>query len=103
MAHTWLDRRVKHLELVMVVPQSTELVNQAIERVGMQARARLAACLSRSDPPVVDATQADADRVVIERWCASNGVSAAWKSAGDRLRTRIERLAARYSAEAEQG
>lgn len=97
-----LNGRVQRLEREIQVPQNTALVTQAIERVGLRTRARLAAFLSGSDPPVVDAAQAYADRVLIERWCATWGVSAAWASAGDRLRTRIERLAARYRAEAEQ-
>ena len=98
-----LNGRVQRLERVIQVPQNTELVNQAIERVGTRTRARLTAWLSGSDLPAVDAAQVYADRVLIARWCAASGMSAAWESAGDRLRTRIERLAARYRADAEQG
>lgn len=88
-----LNGRVKHLERVIQVPQNTALVTAAIERVGLRMRARLEAFLAGSDPPVVDAAQANADRVLLE----SNGMSAAWASAADRFRQRIARLAERYA------
>jgi len=100
--HTRIDRLEAHT-VALGCPTGVEMM-EAYARLEAAALAAVHALLQGQALPVGNAAQEEADRECIARWESARGFPPVdLVSLAAEFEARIERLAARYTAEAEKG